>query len=57
MFSVFIATFKEYVTPMIDHLVELKVGHWDYNIRELTAKALNRLLPFAPDYLVGQGQY
>lgn len=49
--SVFIAQYPEYTQALIDHLVDLKVGHWDIVIRELTAKALNRLVPTAPDYV------
>lgn len=43
--SVFIAQFEEYVVPLIDHLVERKVDHWDLAIRELSAKALHNLTP------------
>jgi len=38
IFSVYIAQFEEYTMPLINHLVERKVGHWDTVIRELTAK-------------------
>lgn len=38
-----IASFPEYTQPLIDHLVDLKVGHWDFAVRELAAKALNKL--------------
>ena len=27
--SVFVAQYSEYVTGMIDHLVDIKIGHWD----------------------------
>jgi len=43
IFSVYIAQFEEYTLPLINHLVERKVGHWDTVIRELTAK-VNLLL-------------
>jgi hypothetical protein len=39
---VFIAGFPEYTRPLVDHLVDRKVGHWDPAVRELTAKALHR---------------
>jgi hypothetical protein len=42
-FSVYIAQFEEYTLPLINHLIERKVGHWDTVIRELTAK-VNLLL-------------
>ncbi|KAM5272695.1 tubulin-specific chaperone D [Ctenodactylus gundi] len=48
--SVFIASFSEYTRPMMDHLVAMKVGHWDRAIRELSAKALHRLTRQAPEY-------
>lgn len=27
--SVYIASFPEYTQPMIDHLVNMKINHWD----------------------------
>ncbi|XP_003464966.2 tubulin-specific chaperone D [Cavia porcellus] len=48
--SVSIASFPEYTQPMIDHLLTMKVSHWDRVIRELSAKALHRLAPWAPEY-------
>ncbi|XP_055448634.1 tubulin-specific chaperone D isoform X2 [Psammomys obesus] len=49
--SVFIAGFQEYTKPMIDHLVSVKINHWDGAIRELSAKALHNLTPQAPEYM------
>lgn len=43
--SVFIAQFEDYTIPLIQHLVERKVDHWDTAIRELAAKALHNLTP------------
>ncbi|KFO35749.1 Tubulin-specific chaperone D [Fukomys damarensis] len=48
--SVSIAGFPEYTQPMIDHLIAKKVSHWDGSIRELSAKALHKLAPRAPEY-------
>nr|XP_055174280.1 tubulin-specific chaperone D-like [Nyctereutes procyonoides] len=48
--SMFIAGFPEYTQPMIDHLVAMKINHWDGVIRELSAKALHNLAQRAPDY-------
>jgi len=28
-YSVYVAQFPEYTLPLIDHLLELKIGHWD----------------------------
>lgn len=41
--SVYVAQFQEYTLPLIDHLIERKVDHWDTAIRELTAKTLHNL--------------
>lgn len=49
--SDFIAKHEEYTIPLIDHLVELKIGHWDIAIRELTANALNKLTHHNPGYM------
>ncbi|XP_053707339.1 tubulin-specific chaperone D [Synchiropus splendidus] len=48
---VYIAGFPEYTKAMIDHLITLKVNHWNDKIRELTSKALHNLTPAAPDYM------
>jgi hypothetical protein len=44
VFSVYIAQFEEYTLPLINHLVDRKIGHWDVAIRELAAKV--SLFPF-----------
>ncbi|XP_078140613.1 tubulin-specific chaperone D [Centroberyx gerrardi] len=49
--SVYIASFPEYTNAMIDHLVAMKINHWDGVIRELATKALHNLTPQAPDYM------
>uniref|UniRef100_A0ACB8EK59 Uncharacterized protein n=1 Tax=Sphaerodactylus townsendi TaxID=933632 RepID=A0ACB8EK59_9SAUR len=49
--SVYIAGFPEYTEPIIDHLVNMKINHWDGVIREFSAKALHNLTPQAPDYM------
>ncbi|NXS59961.1 TBCD protein, partial [Brachypteracias leptosomus] len=49
--SVYIAGFSEYTQPMIDHLVDMKINHWDRVIRELSTKALHNLTPRAPEYM------
>ncbi|CAK1546044.1 unnamed protein product [Leptosia nina] len=46
-----IAAYPEYTQPLIDHLVDLKVEHWDFAIRELAAKALYKLTDKIPDYM------
>ncbi|XP_016070936.1 PREDICTED: tubulin-specific chaperone D [Miniopterus natalensis] len=52
--SMFIAGFPEYTQPMIDHLLTMKVSHWDGVIRELSAKALHNLVQQAPAYSATQ---
>uniref|UniRef100_A0A8C1N2F2 Tubulin-specific chaperone D n=1 Tax=Cyprinus carpio TaxID=7962 RepID=A0A8C1N2F2_CYPCA len=49
--SVYIAGFEEYTKPLIDHLVHMKVNHWDGVIRELATKALHNLTAQAPEYM------
>ncbi|NXH11578.1 TBCD protein, partial [Bucco capensis] len=49
--SVYIAGFPEYTQPMIEHLVSMKINHWDSVIRELSTKALHNLTAQAPDYM------
>ncbi|XP_072939375.1 tubulin-specific chaperone D [Epargyreus clarus] len=46
-----IADYPEYTQPLVDHLVDLKVQHWDCAIRELAAKALNKLTEKIPEYV------
>uniref|UniRef100_A0A2A4J981 Tubulin-specific chaperone D n=1 Tax=Heliothis virescens TaxID=7102 RepID=A0A2A4J981_HELVI len=46
-----VAAYPEYTQPLIDHLVDLKVEHWDCAIREITAKALHKLTYRIPDYV------
>ncbi|XP_072167628.1 tubulin-specific chaperone D-like [Diadema setosum] len=49
--SYYIAGFDEYTLPLIDHLYQVKVGHWDDAIRELTSQALHKLTDKAPEYM------
>uniref|UniRef100_A0A3Q3AKH8 Tubulin-specific chaperone D n=1 Tax=Kryptolebias marmoratus TaxID=37003 RepID=A0A3Q3AKH8_KRYMA len=49
--SVYIAGFPEYTESLIDHLITMKINHWDSVIRELATKALHNLTPQAPDYM------
>ncbi|RWS29469.1 tubulin-specific chaperone D-like protein [Leptotrombidium deliense] len=48
--SVFVGSFSTYTKPLIIHLVDHKVHHWDWDIRDLTSKALHKLSMIAsPD--------
>ncbi|KAK4474745.1 hypothetical protein MN116_001870 [Schistosoma mekongi] len=50
--SVAVAKYKEYVKPMIDHLVNVRLGHWDDSIRYLAACALGKLCTADPNYMM-----
>ncbi|KAL8610270.1 hypothetical protein ACOMHN_062002 [Nucella lapillus] len=49
--SMFIAQFEEYTVALIDHLVTVKVCHWDNAVRVETSKALHNLTVTAPEYM------
>ncbi|KAH8289902.1 hypothetical protein KR018_000977 [Drosophila ironensis] len=51
--SDYIAKFEVYREPLINHLVQRKVNHWDMIIRELTSKALHKLTMWEPEYMAG----
>lgn len=51
--SVFVAGYVEYTRPLMGHLLEKKVCHWDVTIRELAAKALHNLTACDPSYARG----
>ncbi|KAF7225520.1 tubulin-specific chaperone D [Nothobranchius furzeri] len=52
--SVYVAGFPEYTKSMIEHLITMKINHWDGVIRELASEALHNLTPQAPDYMATQ---
>ncbi|KAH3872506.1 hypothetical protein DPMN_035722 [Dreissena polymorpha] len=54
--SMYIAQFSNYTTDLIDHLVDIKVHHWDSAIRELTSKALHNLTEKAPEHMAKSGK-
>jgi hypothetical protein len=47
-----IATYDEYRKPLITHLIENKIQHWDQSIRELSAHALNHLTAIEPNWMI-----
>lgn len=49
--SVHIAGHREYGEPLVRHLVDRKVGHWDVAVRELSARALHNLCRCEPEYM------
>ena len=49
--SVQVAKFPEYRTAIVDHLVKIKLRHWDPNLRFLSADALAKLTPLCPKHM------
>lgn len=49
--SVYISQFEEYCRPLIDHLVDSKISHWDKAIRELAAQTLSSLAMIDQEYM------
>ena len=49
--SEFVAGFKEYTSVIVEHLAFARLGHWDENIRDMAARALNKLTPLAKDQM------
>lgn len=50
--SVFVSQFKEYTIPLINHLNEYKINHWDVDVRNLASQALHNLTPKASQYMI-----
>mmetsp|Transcript_4041 Transcript_4041/g.3867 ORF Transcript_4041/g.3867 Transcript_4041/m.3867 type:complete len:1193 (-) Transcript_4041:55-3633(-) len=50
--SCFVAQYPEYLHSLVDHLVEVKLKHWDIIIRQLAACSLSVLVPFDPNYYI-----
>ena len=48
--AIHIATFDEYRRPIIRHLHEVKLNHWDSDIRVLASKALHNLTALDASY-------
>ncbi|XP_052740499.1 tubulin-specific chaperone D [Bicyclus anynana] len=46
-----VASYPEYTRPLLDHLVTLKLEHWDCAIRDLAARALSKLTDKIPEYV------
>jgi hypothetical protein len=49
-----VGKFKHYRYALIDHLLNVKVRHWDIAIRMLAARALHNLTALDPHYMVTQ---
>lgn len=50
--SCYVAQFEEYYEPLIDHLVNTKMQHWEEEIRILAGKALSTLSVYNPKLVV-----
>ena len=46
-----IARFEEYQTPIIRHLSQVKLIHWDVEVRSLASKSLSRITKLNPQYV------
>ena len=49
--AIHIASFDEYRRPIIHHLSEAKLGHWDGDVRILASKSLHNLVELDPTYI------
>lgn len=47
-----VARFPPYRVPLIDHLAQVKLRHWDPAIRALASQALARLTVLAPAHML-----
>ena len=47
--------FEEYQQFLINHLINVKLHHWDKEIRELSAKALFNMTELNPKYMMEVG--
>ncbi|XP_019853730.1 PREDICTED: tubulin-specific chaperone D-like isoform X2 [Amphimedon queenslandica] len=52
--SLKIGSFTEYTQCLINHLLEVKLPHWDHTIRELAAASLSVLTPLNPSYMMDE---
>ena len=52
--SAFLAKSEAYQQPLLRHLIERKINHWDSEIRELAAQALHSILTVAPLHLADE---
>uniref|UniRef100_A0A915CUZ3 Tubulin-specific chaperone D n=1 Tax=Ditylenchus dipsaci TaxID=166011 RepID=A0A915CUZ3_9BILA len=48
--AVRVAEYKDYRIPMLNHLLEHKILHWDESVRELAADSLQQLVSFDVEY-------
>ncbi|KAM3185519.1 hypothetical protein ACTXT7_006201 [Hymenolepis weldensis] len=49
--SKFVAGFDEYTSSIVEHLAFSRLSHWDENIRDMAARALNILTSLAPEQM------
>jgi tubulin-specific chaperone D len=52
--SVYVGQFEEYLEPMINHLVNEKLKHYEESLRQLAAEALAVLCVFNPQLVVSK---
>nr|CDS28117.2 tubulin specific chaperone D [Hymenolepis microstoma] len=49
--SKFVAGFDGYASSIVEHLAFSRLGHWDENIRDMAARALNILASLTPEQM------
>lgn len=49
--SVKVGVYREYTRPLINHLIQHKIQHWDSSLRELVSQALHNLTFLDPSYM------
>ncbi|GMH40040.1 hypothetical protein BSKO_07944 [Bryopsis sp. KO-2023] len=50
-----VASFSHYRQKITQHLIHVKLRHWEIEVRELAADALEKLVPLSPDYFATEG--
>eukprot|EP01017_Pseudomicrothorax_dubius_P020822 TRINITY_DN225_c0_g1_i1.p1 TRINITY_DN225_c0_g1~~TRINITY_DN225_c0_g1_i1.p1 ORF type:complete len:1315 (-),score=325.44 TRINITY_DN225_c0_g1_i1:153-4097(-) len=50
--SIFVGSFQEYFSAFVDHLAQIKLKHWEPEMRKLTAATLSHFSVIDPKYLV-----
>ena len=49
--AIFVAGFAKYQRPLISHVYEVKLFHWDLAIRELSAKTIELMAQLDPELM------
>lgn len=52
--AIFIASYKEYFRPLVEHLCYQKLRHWDLEIKRISACSLSLMVPLDPQFFAQQ---